>query len=232
MKLNDLIAYAGHEIHIVRRREVLPLLDLVSADLRGRALLDVAGGDGYWASKALARGARAVALDINNNKLMRGKELSRPPELVQGDALTLPFEDESFDIVMSICAIEHFDDGKQAIAEMSRVLRPRGDLILSADTLSREHLWPSLSRGHRDRYHVVQTYTHEDLGRLFANNGVQLQRFRYIFRDRKGERLYLQLSRLRVAWNLAAPLGPLVRGWDRRAPNERGSVVLVHGRKA
>jgi SAM-dependent methyltransferase len=231
VKLNDLIAYAGHEIHIVRRREVLPLLDLVSEDLHGQVLLDVAGGDGYWASKALARGARAVALDINGTKLVRGKDLSNSPDLVQGDALTLPFKDDSFDIVMSICAIEHFDDGKQAIAEMTRVLRPGGDLLLSADTLSREQLWPALSRGHRRRYHVVQTYSHEDLGRLFADNGVQLLRYRYIFRDRKSERLYLQLSRLRVAWNLAAPLGPIVRSWDRRAPNERGSVVLVHGRK-
>ena len=93
------------------------------------------------------------------------------PALVLGDALRLPFPDASFDRVMSICAIEHFDDGPHALSEMARVLAPGGELVMSADTLSRAAQWPELYRAHCERYHVQRTYTHEQLTGLLAERG-------------------------------------------------------------
>ena len=61
---------------------------------------------------------------------------------------------------MSICAIEHFDDGPLALSEMARVLAPGGELVMSADTLSRAADWPHLYQAHCERYHVQRTYTH------------------------------------------------------------------------
>ena len=106
-------------------------------DLSGLRVLDVAGGDGYWAGQTRKRGARAVALDLAGAKLSRGRQLASAPALVEGDALNLPFADASFDRVMSICAIEHFDDGAKALDEMARVLAPGGELVMSADALPR-----------------------------------------------------------------------------------------------
>ena len=136
MKVADAVAVAGHEVHVCRYREARTLLRWLGEDLRGLRVLDVAGGDGYWAGQARRRGARAVALDLAGAKLRYGRQLASAPALIEGDALQLPFADASFDRVMSICAIEHFDDGGRALDEMARVLAPGGELVMSADALT------------------------------------------------------------------------------------------------
>ena len=73
MKVADAVALAGHEVHVCRYREARTLLRWVGPeDLSGLRVLDVAGGDGYWAGQARRRGARAVALDLATTKLSRG----------------------------------------------------------------------------------------------------------------------------------------------------------------
>src|SRR5215472_16428716 len=117
MRLSSAVAFAGHQIHFCRYREAGTLMRWLGDDLRGLRVLDVAGGDGYWAGLARKRGARAVSIDLARRKMTRGSQLSFAPALLEADALRLPFGDGSFDRLMSICAIEHFDDGPQALAE-------------------------------------------------------------------------------------------------------------------
>jgi SAM-dependent methyltransferase len=200
-------------------------------DLRGKRLLDVAGGDGYWAGKAAALGGIPYCLDIAGGKLARGKNYRRAPHLVLGDALALPFRDASFDAVMSVCAIEHFDDGPRALDEIARVLRPGGTLAMSADTLSYASRWPDLDAGHRRRYHVVRTYDHGQLATMLSDRGFDVLDHEYMFRGPRSEKLYLQLSRNRLAWNAAAPLAPLIAKWDRSSSDAGGSIVLMRARK-
>jgi ubiquinone/menaquinone biosynthesis C-methylase UbiE len=155
------------------------------------------------------------------------------PGLVEGDALALPFADGAFDVVMSVCAIEHFDDGAAALAEMARVLRPGGDLVLSADALTRAEQWPAMLARHRERYHVKHTYPAEVLNKLLDDAGLNVVRQTHMFRSERAERLYLTLSSKggRAGWNAAAPLAPLVALDDARTPDEGGSVVLTHARR-
>ncbi|KUP96236.1 class I SAM-dependent methyltransferase [Thermobifida cellulosilytica] len=231
--LTDAVAFAGHQIHVCRYREAGALLRWLGRDLTGQVVLDVAGGDGYWAAQARRRGARAVSLDMARHKLRRGQRLAHAPALVEGDALRLPFADASVDRVMSICALEHFADGPAALREMARVLRPGGELVLSADCLSRAGEWPHLFDAHRRRYHVRRTYTHETLRTLLDGCGLDVLEHRYQFRSRTAERLYLTLSAYggRAGFNAAAPLIPLVALDDRRHPNTRGSIVLLRARR-
>src|SRR3954447_17406228 len=171
VKMADAVALAGHEVHVCRYREARTLLRWLGEDLDGLRVLDVAGGDGYGAGRARARGARAVALDLAGAKLKYGDRLPGPPALIMGDALALPFADASFDRVMSICAIEHFDDGARALDEMTRVLAPGGELVMSADTLTLAGQWPGLYRAHCERYHVQRTYSHAELAALLSARG-------------------------------------------------------------
>jgi len=233
MKVTNAVAFTGHQVHVCRWREAGTLLRWLGPDLRGVRVLDVAGGDGYWAGQARRRGAHAVAVDIAGAKLRRGRELASAPSLVLGDALRLPFPDASFDRVMSICAIGHFDDGPLALREMARVLAPGGELVLSADTLSRAAEWPHLYKAHCERYHVQRTYTHQQLTGLLDECGLDVAEYLYQFRSRWSERLYLTLSAHggQVGFNAAAPLVPLVAAADRSTRADRGAIVLVRARR-
>jgi SAM-dependent methyltransferase len=233
MKLNDVKAYLGHQVHVCRFREAGTLLRWMGDDLRGKRVLDVAGGDGYWAGQAAKRGAEAVSIDLARRKMLYGRTLAHAPELIECDALTLPFRDDCFDAVLSVCAIEHFDDGGKSLDEMSRVLKPGGGLFMSADVLSRADQWPKLRDAHKTKYFVKHTYTHESLRTLLGDRALDLVDYSYQFRGPAAERLYLSLSAYggKAGFNAAAPLTPLVALADRRAPNVRGSIVLIRARK-
>jgi SAM-dependent methyltransferase len=233
MKVADAVAVAGHEVHVCRYREARTLLSWLGADLRGLRVLDVAAGDGYWAAQARRRGAWAVALDIAEPKLRRGRQLAAPPALIRGDALELPFADASFDRVMSVCAIEHFDDGARAVDEMARVLAPGGELVMSADALTLAERWPRLYRAHCERYRVKHTYSHDELAALLAARGLTVVDHQYQFRTRWAQQLYLGLSAYggRIGFNAAAPVTPLVAAADRGAHGDGGAIVLVRARR-
>jgi len=228
--LSTAVGYLGHKVHIVRRREAAWLLDALG-DVKGRTILDVAGGDGYWAAELAKRGAYTAVIDLAEHKLHRGMTLPHPPGLLKGDALRLPFPDQSVDGVLSICAIEHFPDGKAALAEAARVTRPGGWLALSADALCAEHKWPSLAEGHRERYAVVDTYDAAKLGELLDASGYEVQGMEYLFRSDWAQSVYLRLHRWKYLPNALAPLDPVVAFSDRRSPPDKGAVLLVQARR-
>lgn len=60
----------------------------------------------------------------------RAGPLCRPD--VEGDALSLPFDDASFDSLMSTQVLEHVTDARRALVSMARVLRPGGRIVLTA----------------------------------------------------------------------------------------------------
>ena len=233
MRFYNAIAFAGHQVHFCRYREAGTLLRWLGDDLRGQSVLDVAGGDGYWAAQARKRGAHAVSIDLARTKMLRGRQLDSAPALLEADALRLPFRDGSFDRVMSICAIEHFDDGPRSLQEMARVLAPGGELVMSADAITRAGEWPQLFDAHCQRYAVKHTYTHERLAELLGQCGLDLAEHTYLFRGQRAEHFYLAMSSVKgkAAPNVAAASLPFVALSDRRAPNDHGSVVLVRARK-
>ncbi len=54
---------------------------------------------------------------------------------IVGSVYELPFEDESFDIVLCMVVMEHLEDPQSAIAEMKRVLKPNGKILVSVPFL-------------------------------------------------------------------------------------------------
>jgi len=74
----------------------------------------------------------------------RAAELGRDVELVVGDAQKLPFDDESFDTVLTALALCSIPDPEVAIAEMKRVLVPGGRLLLLDHIRSS---WPPVTAG-------------------------------------------------------------------------------------
>jgi SAM-dependent methyltransferase len=107
--------------------------------LEGRAghrVLDVASGFGQDAIVLAGRGARVVGAEPSERmtawaRLQSGKVSGPLPAWVRGWSDSLPFADASFDAVFCKGAIDHFDRPRDAIAEMARVTRPDGRVVLA-----------------------------------------------------------------------------------------------------
>jgi SAM-dependent methyltransferase len=228
----ELVAFVGHRVHLVRSREVPTLLKWLGRDLAGDRVLDVGGGDGYWAGLLRKRGATVVGLDIDRDKLERGSRLKDAPELVEGDALALPFPDDSFDAVLSVCALEHFPDPKIAIEEMARVMRPGGRLVISVDALTRADRYPKLAAHYAERYHVRQTFRRDTFTEQLEASGLKVSRATYLFR-RANQTLFLAAAKLRPkwTWNALAPLAPFTAVLDRFSDDDSGAILLVDATK-
>src|SRR5271166_364747 len=103
---------------------------LVSAR-SGDLVLDIAAGTGTSSRAFTASGARCVACDFSLGMLRVGA--AKPAGLVSfvaGDALTLPFADASFDAVTISFGLRNVADPDAALAEMLRVTRPGGRLVI------------------------------------------------------------------------------------------------------
>jgi ubiquinone/menaquinone biosynthesis C-methylase UbiE len=100
----------------------------------GTRVLDVASGTGNAAIPAARRGGDVTASDLTPELLEAGA--ARPEaegldiEWVQADAEALPFEDESFDVVMSSIGVMFAPHHQAAADELVRVCRPGGTIAL------------------------------------------------------------------------------------------------------
>jgi demethylmenaquinone methyltransferase/2-methoxy-6-polyprenyl-1,4-benzoquinol methylase len=114
--------------------------------------LDVATGTGdllFDVVAKLPRVARAVGLDPASAMLARARAKAAQsilvtPEFVLGDALTLPFEDDSFDAVTVGFGLRNMASLDGALREMRRVLKPGGRLYVLEFSLPRRRWvrWP------------------------------------------------------------------------------------------
>jgi demethylmenaquinone methyltransferase/2-methoxy-6-polyprenyl-1,4-benzoquinol methylase len=108
------------------------------APRRGQRLLDVAGGTGDIAFRFLRRAgqAEAVVLDLTEPMLTEGRKRAEAARMesmldwVVGDAMALPFPDNSFDVYTISFGIRNVTRPEVALAEAFRVLRPGGRLMV------------------------------------------------------------------------------------------------------
>ena len=101
----------------------------------GERVLDIGTGTGWAARLAARRGARVTGVDIAPGMLTAAERLSEGidprPEFVRATAEALPFDDASFDGVVSTYGVIFAEDPFAAIGEMARVLRLGGRLALA-----------------------------------------------------------------------------------------------------
>jgi ubiquinone/menaquinone biosynthesis C-methylase UbiE len=98
----------------------------------GDQVLDIATGAGNTALAAARRGCVVTGVDFVPALLERGRERAAAERLSvefrPADAESLPFEDDSFDVVLSTFGAMFAPDPKKAAAEMARVCRPGGKI--------------------------------------------------------------------------------------------------------
>jgi len=102
----------------------------------GRRILDVASGFGQDARELAARGAFVVGAEPSERmsgmaRLLDAKASGPAPHWVRSWGDALPFAARSFDAVICKGALDHFDRPELAIAEMARVTKPDGRVVLA-----------------------------------------------------------------------------------------------------
>ena len=103
------------------------LLDRIALR-RGESVLDIACGTGIVARLAAQRGhaGRLVGIDLNTAMLTTARTKSAEIEWIEGSALALPFDEDSFDVLLCQLGLQFFPDRQLALKEMVRVLKPGG----------------------------------------------------------------------------------------------------------
>jgi len=150
----------------------------VMGEVAARHVLDVGSGDGRLARELTERGAHVVALDRSEAMLraIAAADDGRPsPTRVLGDALELPFPDESFDLTVAVTVLCFIDRATGAVRELARVTKPGGIVLLGE--LGRWSLW-ALARRLRARtkggiWSHARFRTAPELRKLLAAAGVE-----------------------------------------------------------
>jgi demethylmenaquinone methyltransferase/2-methoxy-6-polyprenyl-1,4-benzoquinol methylase len=96
----------------------------------GSRALDVATGTGDLAVALRAAGADVVGCDFSDEMLERARRKEPAARFEWADALALPYEDDSFDAATVGFGARNFSDLRRGLAEMARVVRPGGRVVV------------------------------------------------------------------------------------------------------
>jgi 2-polyprenyl-6-hydroxyphenyl methylase/3-demethylubiquinone-9 3-methyltransferase len=162
--------------------------DRLVGDWADLAVLDLGCGGGFMAEAMAAKGARVTGLDPAREALAAARRHAEEQGLAidyrEGKGEELPFEDGSFDVVVSCDALEHVEDLSRVLDEVARVLAPDGLFLF--DTINRnpvasfvavtmaERVLRMLPRGTHDPDLFIRP---ADLARALERRGFEVDRF-------------------------------------------------------
>jgi SAM-dependent methyltransferase len=129
-------------IHRYRQARALALIDRLGL-AAGARVLEVGAGAGYTAVALAQRRFQVDAmdsvpamLDLTRRHAASAGVDSRI-QVTLGDAHALPYEDDTFGVVLALGVVPWLQSGSRGVGEMARVLQPGGYLVLNADNRAR-----------------------------------------------------------------------------------------------
>ncbi|MGO1069011.1 ArsR/SmtB family transcription factor [Lysobacter sp. CA199] len=156
-------------------RSALPLL-------QPGDVLDIASGDGVLAELLAPHSHRYICLDASTKVVAAASERLRKlknVEVREGDMHALPFDSETFDLVVLMHALTYAEHPAQAVVEAARVLRPGGRLLLTS-LAKHEH------RGAVEAFgHVNLGFAEKDLQKFATKAGFDIVSCETVTRERR-----------------------------------------------
>ncbi|WP_430785546.1 demethylmenaquinone methyltransferase [Virgibacillus flavescens] len=162
--MNSVISF---QRHIVWRKDVMKRMQVA----KNAKALDVCCGTGDWAisiANEVGPEGKVYGLDFSNNMLSVAKDKNnelklKQLEFIQGNAMELPFDDNSFDYVTIGFGLRNVPDYMNVLKEMYRVVKPGGKVVCL------ETSQPTLV-GFRQLYYLYFRYIMPLFGRLIAKS--------------------------------------------------------------
>jgi SAM-dependent methyltransferase len=143
--------------------ETLQLIGKLSLPL-GSHILEVGCGTGRTACFLAAKGYKVTALDIRSEMVSKARIRAEKEQVqvhwVEGDACQLPFEDQTFDMVM-VESVSNFTDATKAASEYFRVLKA-GGVMVDREVIRTKELPPEAKLAICSFYGVYDLWTAEE----------------------------------------------------------------------
>ena len=197
--------------------------------------LDIGCGDGLHTMLIGEKVGHVVGIDVNPDFIRRAQSYGRKfqakasTEFVAKPLEAIGFPDDKFDIIFSICVIEHIENYQEVLQECRRILKPGGKILFTVDTLEQIDD-PELVANHSSQHHVYQYFRQDTLGALLSEIGFQGIQFEQLFRSKMAKELFIHginhgfnFGRLKTR-SLARDLQ---REEDRTAPTAPGIFLLA-----
>lgn len=145
--------------------------------LRGKTVLDTGCGTGLYSIRLSEAGADVTAVDVSRKMLeiaqRKSKDRGQYIWYEEADMLKLPYDNSTFDAVVSVTALEFVADPLAGLMEMARVLRPGGKLVVGV--LNGESPWADAQRDQTAReesiYGSAHFFSSTELRSLFHKAG-------------------------------------------------------------
>jgi demethylmenaquinone methyltransferase/2-methoxy-6-polyprenyl-1,4-benzoquinol methylase len=122
--LNDLLSLGRTKAW---RRVVISII----APKPGIRILDIAAGTGSSSRPLVDKGADVIALDFSEGMLAQGRKQNRDIKFMQGDALNLPFEENTFDVTTISFGLRNTSNTSTALKEALRVTKVGGKIVVA-----------------------------------------------------------------------------------------------------
>ena len=122
--LNDLLSLG-------RTKAWRRVITSIIAPKPGMKILDIAAGTGSSSRPLVDKGAEVTALDFSHGMIEQGRKQNKNINFVQGDALKLPFEDNSFDVTTISFGLRNTSNTEKALKEALRVTKDGGRIVVA-----------------------------------------------------------------------------------------------------
>jgi 2-polyprenyl-3-methyl-5-hydroxy-6-metoxy-1,4-benzoquinol methylase len=140
---------------------------------KGKFVLDAGAGNGYFSRLLHDAGNSVICLEVVEELLERCRE-NGLEALMQADLnKSLPFPDNTFDMVFSRTVIEHLFNPWSFFAEAHRILRPGGQFIVTTPNKSHVMMRASYALGRQSLNHDVKDFTSHNLHQLLQDSGFE-----------------------------------------------------------
>lgn len=176
--------------HLYRERINIGLRML--GDARVERVLEVGYGAGavLMTLASIAKELHGIDLDAEPAPVERLLEArGHRATLKKGSVYELPYDDGMFDLVVSFSVFEHLHEFPKGLAEVARVLQPRGRFLLGMPAVNRMMEWGFRAIGFKgiEDHHVT---TPQSVAREFGRAGFDVEKKRYLGLQRDGLALY------------------------------------------